>query len=440
MSRILLIDDDATGRRVAVHNLTRAGLLVDDAADGAEGLAAFDPERHSVVVTDLKMPGVDGMSVLATLSAQAPGVPVLVVTAFGDVDKAVEAMRAGAWDFIEKPFSRDRLELAVRRALEAASLRRENDRLRQGVERPMVAASEAMRAVLKLVDRAAPRALPALITGESGVGKELVARRLHARSGRRGPFVAVNCAALPSELLESELFGHTRGAFTGAGKAREGRFRRASGGTLFLDEVGELPAALQTKLLRVLEEGLVDVVGADDPISVDVRVVAATNQDVEAQIAEGSLREDLFFRLAAVRIEVPPLRARKADIGPLAERFLCSAAGAELSLPDEVRKELLTRPWPGNVRELRNAVERMVMLADGVEFRAADLPRPRALRSSGRSWLEEIPEELSLVDVEAAVIVHALDKHDGNVSAAARALRVPRHILVYRIEKYGLGG
>ncbi|TNE84839.1 MAG: sigma-54-dependent Fis family transcriptional regulator [Deltaproteobacteria bacterium] len=437
VSRILLVDDDATGRRVAVHNLRRAGLEVDDAEDGAAALAAFDPGVHAVVVTDLKMPGVDGMTLLATVHARAPGVPVIVITAFGDVEKAVEAMRAGAWDFIEKPFAREKLELAVRRALEASSLRRENARLRQGVERPIVAESQVMTDVLRLVDRAAPRPLPVLITGESGVGKELIARRLHARSGRSGAFVAVNCAALPAELLESELFGHTRGAFTGASKPREGRFRRADRGTLFLDEIGELPAALQSKLLRVLEEGAVDVVGADEPVSVDVRVVAATNQDVDAQIAEGSLREDLFFRLAAVRVEVPPLRARKADIQPLAERFLAES-GVDLPIGPELADELRRRPWPGNVRELRNAVERLVMLSDG-ELSVADLPSARALRTGGESWLEAIPEELSLVDVEAQVIAHALARHEGNVSAAARALRVPRHILVYRIQKYGLG-
>ncbi|MCO4747799.1 MAG: sigma-54-dependent Fis family transcriptional regulator [Proteobacteria bacterium] len=434
--RILLIDDDATGRKVAVHNLTRAGLDVDDAEDGAAGLARFGPE-HGVVVTDLKMPGLDGMGVLVAIRERAPEVPVLVITAFGDVDKAVDAMRAGAWDFIEKPFSRDRLELAVRRALEASRLRRDNARLRAGVERPIVAVSQGMTDVLRLVDRAAPRPLPVLITGESGVGKELVARRVHARSGRRGPFVAVNCAAIPGDLLESELFGHTRGAFTGAGRAREGRFRAAQGGTLFLDEVGELPLSLQAKLLRVLEEGVVDVVGADQPVSIDVRVVAATNQAVEAQLDAGSFREDLFFRLAGIRIEVPPLRQRPEDVLPLAERFLADANGAALSIPAQVAEALKGRPWPGNVRELRNACERLVLLADAGELRVSDLPATRTVR--GGTWLDAIPEELSLVDVEAQVIAHTLDKHGGNVSAAARALRVPRHILIYRIQKYGLG-
>ncbi len=439
---ILFIDDDATGRAVAVHNVRRAGHEVDDAATGQEGLDRFDPARHEVVVTDLKMPGVDGMAVLRQIRARAPEVPVVVITAFGSVDVAVRAMREGAWDFIEKPFSRDRLVLTVERALETARLRRDNRRLRAStVERPIVAESAAMREVLALVDRVAPTEATVLVTGESGVGKELVARRIHARSHRAdGPFVPVNCAAVPGELIEAELFGHTRGAFTGAGRAREGRFRKASGGTLFLDEVGELPAPAQAKLLRVLQEGVVDVVGADEPVAVDVRIVAATNRSLPELVESGAFREDLYYRLAVIEISVPPLRERPEDIVPLARTFLDEfAGGRELALPEDVARELRRRPWRGNVRELRNACERLAILAPGEAVRVADLPRTRlAPAGSGEDWLDRLPEGISLVDLEATVIRHFLDKHDWNVSEAARRLGVPRHILAYRIEKHGI--
>ncbi len=437
---LLLIDDDETVRRVAVHNLRRAGLQVDAVEDGAVGLQRFDPAVHHVVVTDLKMPHVDGLAVLRTVHERSPDTPVVVVTAFGDVDVAVEAMRAGAWDFVEKPFSRDRLELTVRRALEAARLRRDNRRLAAAAGEPrLIAASPAMKDLLALADKLAASTAPVLITGESGVGKELVARRVHRRSPRAGgPFVAVNCGAIPAELMESELFGHTRGAFSGAVQARRGRFRAADGGTLFLDEVGELPAPLQSKLLRVLQEGEVDVVGADAPVSVDVRVVAATNRDVESLVADGKLREDLYYRLNVLRLDVPALRERVADIVPLARHFLDQLApGRDLVLPDDVAAALRARPWRGNVRELRNLCERLVLLAPGDRVRLADLPADRLPPAQG-DWLDMIPPDLSLMDVEEAVVRHVLDRNGWNVSAAARALGVPRHVLAYRIEKYGL--
>ncbi len=436
---ILFIDDDNTGRAVAVHNLRRAGLEVDDARDGAEGLQRFDPQRHEVVVTDLKMPGVDGMTLLRTVRERAPQVPVVVITAFGSVDLAVDAMRQGAWDFLEKPFSRDRLELTLLRALETSRLRADNRRLRSGVERPIVAASQAMQGVLELADRVAPSTAGVLITGESGVGKELVARRIHARSERAaGPFVAVNCASVPGELLESELFGHTRGAFTGATQAREGRFRRASGGTLFLDEIAELPLALQGKLLRVLQEGLVDVVGADEPIAVDARIVVATNQVLEERVSEGRFREDLFYRLDVIQVHLPPLRERREDIVPLAEAFLAELApGRRLRLPAQVAEALARRGWHGNVRELRNVCERLAILASGGEVALEHLPPERFTVASDR-WLELLPEGLSLGEIEEQVVRHVLDRCSWNVSEAARRLGVPRHILAYRLEKHGI--
>ena len=277
---------------MGAFNLRRARYEVDTAPDGEQGLAAFDPKLHDLVITDLRMPGIDGLDVLRAVKARAPETPVLVITAYGNVDTAVEAMKAGAYDFVGKPFQRDHLLLTVERALESRRLREEVHELRiraGGVERPIVFESEAMQRVLEIADRVAPTPATVLVTGETGTGKELVARRIHARSARaEGPFVAVSCAAVPSELIESELFGHEKGSFTGAAKARTGRFRQAEGGTLFLDEIGELPLALQGKLLRVLQERVVDVVGGDEPVAVDVRVIAATHQDLAERVRRAS--------------------------------------------------------------------------------------------------------------------------------------------------------
>ena len=443
MSGVLMVDDDATGRRVAVFNLRKAGFEVDEAADGEAALAAFDPARHGVVVTDLKMPKLDGLSLLKALLRQASSLPVVVITAYGSVDRAVDAMQAGAWDFLEKPFGRDRLTVTVRRALEAARLREDNRRLMAAaVERPIIAESEAMRAILQQADRVAGADIPVLITGESGTGKELIARRLHARSPRvGGPFVAVNCAAIPAELLESEMFGHRKGAFSGADRARPGRFRRASGGTLFLDEVGDMPAALQAKLLRALEEGVVDVVGEDEPVRVDVRVVSATNQELAASIREGRFRQDLYYRIAGFELPLPPLRERPGDIAPMARAFLeAAASGRDLALPDEVVAALVARDWPGNVRELKSACERLALLADSDRVRAAHLPpvRGAAVEAADEDWPSRVPPELGLLDIEARVILHALSQCGWNLSEAARRLKVPRHILAYRVEKHGL--
>lgn len=436
---ILFIDDDTTGRQVSIYNLTRLGLQIDEAVDGADGLQQFNPTRHEVVITDLKMPGVDGMAVLSTVLKHSPQTPVVVITAFGSVDRAVEAMNAGAWDFIEKPFSRDRLEATVRRALEASQLRRDNRRLRvEQVERPIIAKSPVMEKLLDLTDRVAQTTTTVLITGESGTGKELLARRIHARSPRaEQPFVALSCAAIPASLLEDELFGHTRGAFSGAVKARKGRFRSASGGTLFLDEIGELPLTLQGRLLRVLQEGMVDIIGQDSPEPLDVRVVAATNRDLEEQVMNGQFREDLYYRLNVVRLHAAPLRDRREDIPLLARHFLNEFGGHRLELPASVSAGLKTMPWRGNVRELRNACERMAILSQGNTVQLSALPSRRLSAASSR-WLDLLPEGLSLIDLERQVIEHVLSGCDHNVSEAARRLGVPRHVLAYRMEKYGL--
>jgi len=451
--RILFIDDDKAGREVALFNLRRAGYEVTPASDGQEAISFFSPDTVDVVITDVKMPGLSGIEVLRRVKKMAPEVPVLVITAFGNVETAVEAMKEGAYDFIGKPFHRDQLLLSVGKALERRRLTEEVRDLRiriSGVAREIVGTSEAMRRVLEIADRVAPSDATILITGESGTGKEIVARRIHVHSSRtEKPFVAINCAAIPGELLESELFGHTRGAFTGAVRDRPGRFRQAEGGTLFLDEIGEIPIALQPKLLRVLQEKTVDAVGSDAPTPVDVRILAATNKDLNDRIREGSFREDLYYRLNIIELHVPPLRERRDDIPLLVEHFVKELAeGRDLAVPPRVMELIQSHPWPGNVRELKNACERMVILCRGNEVSVDDLPPVPGTTSPEKSffegehgvedWPPMPPDGLSLVDLEKRVIEEALRLKRGNITQAAVYLRIPRHILVYRIEKYGL--
>ncbi len=448
-AHILLIDDDDGVREVVVFQLEDAGYSVTAEASGEAGLVAFDGRRPDVVLTDLKMPGIDGMQVLATLRRRAPEVPVLVITAFGSVETAVAAMRAGAHDFVTKPFRKEALLLKVERAVDHARLLTENRRLRERVEasasRPFVVLSEAMRRLMEQVEQVARSDLPVLLSGESGTGKELVARELHRLSERRGgPFVALNCAAIPPELLEAELFGHVKGAFTGAVGRREGRFRAAHGGTLLLDEIGDMPAALQPKLLRVLQERAVEPVGSSTPEPVDVRVVASTHRDLAARIEEGLFRSDLYYRLAVVPLRVPPLRERAEEVGPLFELFLqaeAGRAGRELTVDPAVHAQLAKRPWPGNVRELENLARRTALLARGPEVRIDDLrtqaPVDGALDLSNGAV--RLPAGgIDLAETEKAIVVEALRLCGGNKAAAARFLGVPRHVLVYRIEKYGL--
>ena len=449
--RILFIDDDRAGRELALFNLRKAGCKVEVASDGVEGLAAFSPEKFDLVITDVKMPGISGIEVLRRIRTQSKDIPVLVITAFGNVETAVEAMKEGAYDFIGKPFHRDQLLLAVEKALERKRLNAEVRDLRiraTGVERDIVNVSAAMKRILEMADRVAGTDATVLITGESGTGKEAVARRIHVRSSRAtAPFIAVNCAAIPAELLESELFGHARGAFTGAVRDRLGRFRQAGGGTLFLDEIGEMPLPLQAKLLRVLQEKVVDEVGGDSPIPVDVRILVATNRDLLERIREGTFREDLYYRLNVVEILVPPLRERPEDIPPLVEHFMSEISpDREIAVPAKVMEALASRPWPGNVRELKNACERMVILCRGKEVSLEDLPpvsvsfRPDERSEDGfaNDWPPLPPGGLSLVDLEKKVIERALRLKGGNITQAAAYLNVPRHILVYRIGKYGI--
>ena len=449
MARILLIDDDAGGRQVAAYNLRTAGHEVDEAENGQAGLSLFRPDSHDLVITDVRMPKLSGIEVTRQIHQRAADIPVLVITAFGNVEAAVEAMKAGAQDFVVKPFNRDQLLLVVDKALEHRQLERENRELRrtlQGIERPIICSSRAMTETIQMADQVAQSDASVVVTGESGTGKELIARRVHARSARsEGPFVAVNCAAIPGDLIEAELFGYEQGAFTGAARSRAGRFRQAHGGSLFFDEVADLPLSLQGKLLRVLQESVVDVLGSDRPVPVDVRVIAATNKDLQAAVQTRAFREDLYFRLNTVELHVPPLRSRPADIPPLVRHFVDEfAPGQDIIIADDVLTALKRRSWLGNVRELRNACERMIILCPGNTLSVDVLPaeirgaESTEIDSKIDGWLLLPPEGFSLLDLEKSVIERTLALKGGNISEAARYLRVPRHILVYRIEKHGI--
>ncbi len=448
---VLLIEDDASLREILHFRLEDAGLRVIAAEDGRAGLAAFSHEVD-VVLTDLRMPGLDGMDLLDALRERDPDAAVVVFTAFGSADRAVEAMRRGAYHYVEKPVNMPTLLAVLARAAEQRRLRRENAALermarRRAADAPLIAASPAMNRVLRLVDKVAPSDATILLLGESGTGKELIARAIHARSPRAGrPFVAVNCGAIPADLLESALFGHERGAFTGAHRATPGKFRLAEGGTLLLDEIAELAPDLQTKLLRVLQEGEIEAVGAARPNPVDVRILAATHRDLEAEVAAGRFRQDLYYRLNVIPIDIPPLRDRPEDIPVLARSFIRRAdPTATLHVERAVDERLLVYPWPGNVRELQNVIERMMILRDGDTLRLEDLPpqlaasAPRSARATpGDDALPfALPEDgLDLEALERAIIEAALERHGGNKSAAARYLRIPRHVLLYRLQKY----
>ncbi|MBN2719057.1 MAG: sigma-54-dependent Fis family transcriptional regulator [Deltaproteobacteria bacterium] len=443
---ILLIEDDAAGRALAVFNLTKAGYDVTAVADGQLGLDTLTTQNFDLVITDVKMPGLSGIDVLNAIGKSHPNLPVIIITAYANVAMAVDAMKLGAEDFIGKPFTRDHLLLVVSKALKHRALKNELNQLRAragGIERPILSKSGQMRQVIEMTDRFAVSDASVLVTGRSGTGKELIARRIHARSSRRDhPFVPVNLAALPENLIESELFGHEKGAFTGAVNTRIGRFRQADRGTIFLDEIAELPFQLQGKLLRVLQEKTVDSVGSDAPVMVDVRVVAATNRDLEKEVAAGRFREDLYYRINVVQIEIPPLVDRPDDIEPLVRQFVgIFSEGRTLDIPDVVMSGIRAHSWPGNVRELENVCQRLVLLAPGDALRASDLPFGKTAPSEKKWHVDDIPlpaEGISLMDVEKEIIEKALRLQGGNVSKTATWLQIPRHVLAYRMEKFGI--
>jgi DNA-binding NtrC family response regulator len=454
--RVLIIDDDAEMVRLVQEEFDREGLEAVPARSGPEGLRVLREHPVEVIVTDLRMPDTDGMEILRAATTAQPGAKVIMITAFGSIASAIGAMRAGAFDYLSKPFEIEELTLVVRKALEDSWLRHENILLRGEVERRyqfgnLIGASKAMAAVFDVIKRVAGTDMSVLVTGESGTGKELVAKAIHYNSTRRGSrFVPINCAGIPEALLESELFGHVRGAFTGATDHKTGLFEAADGGTLFLDEVGELPLAVQAKLLRVLELGEVHRVGSLQPKQVDVRIVAATNRDLTVEAAEGRFRSDLLYRLNVLQLELPPLRERLEDIPYLVAAFVETFAARfqkQIGGVTPAAERLLARQrWLGNVRELRNVVERACILAEGSLLHELDIQTalpagetvpvvapvaPAAGPPRGMNALQE---------VEWQHIERALRETGGNKAAAARRLGVSRRLLYRRLERYGARG
>jgi len=444
---ILLIDDDASLRRVTEYNLSAAGFKVLTAASGREGLRLFGERRPDLVITDVKLGDMNGLDVLQKVKDQAPETPVVVITAFGSIEMAVEAMKQGAFNFITKPFDRETLRLSCSKALEMVKLLSRNQTLIEEVNRltateGMETANSAMAELLKTALRVAESEATVLITGESGTGKEVLARLIHQNSPRKNnPLISVNCSAIPETLIESELFGHIKGAFTGAIANRKGRFQSASEGTLFLDEIGELRMEMQAKLLRAIQEQEVQPVGSDHVEKVDVRIIAATNRDLQEAIKAGEFREDLFYRLGVIPLHLPPLRERKEDIPALVKHFLKKmGAPPAVSFTQKAFAQMKVYDWPGNIRELQNAVERCVILrrSDSIDDCNLRLIAGPAAVKSGQ-LVPEIPDEgISLEEVEKGLIKKALEKSANNRSEAARLLRIPRHVLIYRLEKYGL--
>jgi DNA-binding NtrC family response regulator len=441
--QILLVEDDPELRSLLGEVLEDAGYQVRPAASGTEAVAALGSIEPALVITDLRMPGLGGGNVLRESRRSHPGVNVIVITAFGSIESAIELVKEGAYDYLTKPFSNDELLLSVSRAMEERALRLAPDRKAGPPPRVpgFVGSSGPIRSLLEMVAKVAKSPLPVLITGETGTGKELVARGIHELSGRK-PFLAVNCAALPDPLLESELFGHERGAFTGADKAKPGLLEAADGGTLFLDEVGELPVLLQPKLLRALEEGEIRRVGATRAIRVQVRLLAATNRDLDEEIAAGRFREDLYWRLNGLTLHVPPLRERPADIPVLLDHFLsrfAASMGRDVTtrFAPEAVALLTAYPWPGNVRELRSAVERAATLADS-DVMAADA-LPERIRHGGllrATVAEAAGKHLSMAEVERAYILEILRVTGGNKSRAADVLGLDRKTLYRKLQEY----
>jgi two-component system NtrC family response regulator len=445
--KILLVDDDASLRKVLEFNLEQEGYGVISASNGDEALKLYDAENPDLVITDIKMPGLDGIDLLKEIKRRDIEKLVVVITAFGTLDTAIEAMKLGAYDYITKPFNRDELKLVIKKALELQRLRSRTQLLEaQLVERfsfeNIIGASARMAEVFEMVRRVAPRDATVLIKGESGTGKELVARAIHYNSPRsKGNFIAVNCSAIPENLLESELFGHKKGAFTGAISDKVGKFELSSGGTIFLDEVADLRFDLQAKLLRVLQEKEIERVGDPRPVKVDIRVIAATNQNLEAMLASREFREDLYHRINVIPMQLPPLRERADDIPLLAHHFKNKFGEANCRIDPGVLAVFRNYPWPGNVRELENILQRSLLLRkDRDRLKVEDLPdHIRGAATATPEFLFHIPDEgINLEEVEKGLLLYSLRKHDWNQTRAAKFLRITRQALIYRMEKYGL--
>jgi two-component system response regulator AtoC len=448
MRRVLVVDDEENIRLVLRTLLRRNGYEVEVACDVEEALVKAKEIDPDVVLTDVRMPRASGLDLLAALRAQGSVATVIVMSAFGNVDLALEAIKAGAYDFVHKPFRNEEVVLALRKAEEREALRRENQALKQEMLKEqkfeaLLAQSDKMKALFKTVAKIADFKTTVLISGESGVGKELVARALHDRSGRKGSFVAVNCGAIPEALLESELFGHKRGAFTDANADKRGLFEEADGGTLFLDEIGELPLSLQVKLLRVLQGESIRRLGDTRDIKVDTRIVAATHRDLAADVKAGKFREDLYYRLNVLPLLVPPLRSRPEDITLLLDHFIernnLRLGTSIRGVQPEARRLLLEYAWPGNVRELENTVERAMVLCEGELLSSTDLP-DRIREAENPIQKQLASDELSIKKatriIEEVLIRRALQHTRGNRTRAAEVLEISHRALLYKLKEY----
>ncbi|MFN9296901.1 MAG: sigma-54-dependent transcriptional regulator [Acidobacteriota bacterium] len=448
--RILVVDDEENLRRVTQLKLQQAGYEAMTASDGRQALEVLARNPHDLIITDLKMPGMSGMDLLRRVREDYPEIIVVVVTAFGTIESAVEAMKLGAHDYIIKPVNADALRLVVSRALEHHRLREEVKSLRTVIDRKygfenIVGRSKSLLFTLDNAARAAQSDSTVLIRGETGTGKELLAKAVHFNSSRRErPLIVINCGAIPKELLESELFGHTKGSFTGAVVNKKGKIEMADQGSLFLDEVGEMPLDLQVKILRLIQEREIEKIGAQNPTKVDVRIIAATHRDLQAMVEDGTFREDLYYRLAVIPLTLPPLRERPDDIPELVaiffRKFKERLNRPNLKLPPSLLPHFATHRWPGNGREWENVVERLVVLAPGDEITVEDLPdflhRERPTLES--IHLELPPEGISMEAVERELVVRALQRFNWNQTKAAEYLDISRKVLIYRMEKFAL--
>lgn len=445
--KILLADDDAPLRKVIQFKLKQRGYEVTATADGEEALSVLRHGRYEVLLSDMKMPKLNGLDLLKQAKKVQPDIEVILMTAYAAVPQAVEAVKLGAFDYLTKPFEDDQLFRSIEKAVKFKRLENENKLLKEqlssvGSNKQMIGVSLSFKQLLSVIEKVAPADATVLISGESGTGKELVARTLHRLSNRREKeFIVVNCAAIPRELLESELFGHVRGAFTGAIRDKKGKFELSDGGTLFLDEISELNIELQAKLLRVIQEKVIEPVGSEQRIEVDVRLLAATNVNIRERVALGSFREDLFYRLNVIPLLVPPLRERREDIALLVKTFLERfAPSTAVTVSPSLMKVLQEHSWPGNIRELENLMERLCILRKSEELTVDDLPDDFAVSGVQKpaAGTTSLPGHVSLYETEKQLIVGALEKFGWNRTKASAYLRVPRHILVYRMKKFGI--
>lgn len=447
MIRILLADDDDSLRRVISYKLKQRNYDVTAVENGLKALEKIQSASFDLVLSDMKMPGLSGIELLEKIKEIKPDLEVILITAHADIHQAVEAVKLGAFDYLPKPFEDEQLFVAIEKALKFKNLENENQRLKKQLSKKskvfhIPGVSKAYNQLYDLVKKVAPSDATVLLTGASGTGKEIFAKLIHQESNRsEDDLISVNCAAIPKDLLESELFGHVRGAFTGAVKDKKGKFELADNGTLFLDEISELSTELQAKILRAIQERTIEPVGSEKKLEIDIRLIAATNKNLKELVANGSFREDLFYRLNVIPIDLPLLKERKEDIPILVNGFLNKYSKRELSIDPQLMKILIEYEWPGNIRELENLIERLVILRKSDTLTQEDLPDDflkLTLSASSSPPLNRDDDQVSFHDAEKSLIEHALEKSGFNKSKASKLLQIPRHVLIYRMKKYNI--